>query len=179
MKKAATKLITSAGLMLMIGNSLLAQEWRGIRPLQSTRDDIRRLLGASPDANDLRSKYRLDKEEVYVVFSTKGFCDADTEKVPPGTVLLIQVTPKRDLRLADLQIDEKKFRRFDPSTPPGIGYEGYINADDGIIFRTHMGRVDEVVYIAAAKDVHLCPDYYENPEKFIRVLVDPPVKFDE
>lgn len=179
MKKCVAKLITSVGLMLAIGNLSQARQWRGLIPLHSTRDDVLRLLGPSPDANDLRSKYNLDKEEVYIVFSTKGFCDADTEKVPPGTVLLIEVTPKTEMRLADFQIDAKRFRKFDPSSPPDIGYEGYINAEDGIIFRTHKGRVEEVAYIAATKDKHLCPDYYENPEKFIRVLVDSARKFDE
>lgn len=174
MNKVAAKLITSVCLMLAVGNPSQAKEWCGIKPLRSTREDVVRLLGPSPDANDLRSNYRTDTEDVYIVFAGKGFCDANPEKLPPGTVLLVQVEPKTEMRLADLQVDEKKFRRFDPSTPPDTGYEGYLNEEDGIVVRTFQGRVDQIAYMAAAKDKHLCPEYYESPEMFLRVVVTPP-----
>lgn len=173
-------IITCACAMLAISSASQAKGWRGIVPLHSTRGDVIRLLGLSPDANDLRSKYHLEKEEVYIVFSTKDFCDADAKKVPVGTVLLIQVTPKTETRLTDFQIDTKRLRKFDPSSPPGIGYEGYIDDEEGIIFRTYKGRVDEIAYIAMAKDKHLCPDYYASPEKFIQILAHSfNSKFDE
>jgi hypothetical protein len=84
---------------------------------------------------------------------------------------LLQITPKKDLRLSDLPFDVSKFRKFDPSEPKGIGFEGYIDDENGIVVRAFKGKVDEIAYIAPAKERHLCPQYYENPEGFVRIMV--------
>ena len=41
-----------------------AKEWRGIVPLQSTRQDVTRLLGNPSDANSIRANYSLENEDV-------------------------------------------------------------------------------------------------------------------
>jgi hypothetical protein len=166
--------------MLALANTVQASGWRGIIPLHSTRSDVVRLLGVSPDANNLRSKYYLKNEDVYIVFSDSNFCSADSMQVPVGTVLLVQVTPKTEIGLTDLGVDRKRLRQFDPSSPPDMGFEGYIDEEDGVVIRTHKGRVDEIAYIAAAKDRSLCPRYYETSEAFVQILVEGlPRKFDE
>lgn len=160
-----------------------AKDWRGLAPLRSSREDVEKLLGPPhpPPADGTwvysmhegRSIYHLDEGEVYIVY-TNG---RDPEwidcagKVPSGTVLLIQVTPKRGqwLTLRDLHLDEKRLKKFDP----GYG-EGYLDEEDGIVVRTYKGRVGEICYIATAKDKHLCPSYYERPEKFVAIIADPP-----
>jgi hypothetical protein len=120
-----------------------------------------------------RSIYHLDEGEVYIVYTN----ERDPEwvscagKVPSGTVLLIEVTPRKGLGLTlrDLHLDEKRSKKFDP----GYG-EGYLDEEEGIVVRTYLGRVQEICYIAAAKDRHLCPSYYVSPEKFVAIIADPP-----
>jgi hypothetical protein len=158
--------------MLAMLTATQAKEWRGLVPLHSTRADVIRTLGQSSESNNLRSKYHSEKEDVYIVFSTKDFCDADTKKLPPGTVLLIQIRPKTAIRLSDYRIDTKRLKRFAPSSPPNIGYEGYLDDEEGVIYRTYQGKVDTIAYIAAARDRHLCPGYYSKPEEFIQIMVD-------
>ena len=149
------------------------KEWRGITPLQSTRTDVIHLLGEPHESNKIRAKYFLEKEEVYIVFaSDQPFFPDCTRQLPEDTVLLVQITPRTEIRLTDLQLDEKKFEKFDPSDPPNLGYEAYLNEDEGIVIRAVKGKVDRVCYIAAAKDRHLCPKYYENPKMFVEIIVE-------
>lgn len=166
--------------MLALANTVQARGWHGIVPLHSTRSDVVHLLGVSPDASSLRSKYHLTNEDVYIVFSNSNFCSRDTSEVPVGTVLLVQISPKIETSLSDLGLDRKRLRQFDPSSSADMGFEGYIDEEDGIVIRTHKGKIDEIAYIASAKDRSLCPRYYESPEAFVQILVqEPPRKFDE
>jgi hypothetical protein len=149
-----------------------ASEWRGIVPLHSTRNDVTRILGESSNANHIRASYSLKNEDVYIVFGGDedyaGDCGAE---VPTDTVILLQITPKKDLRLSDLPFDVSKFRKFDPSEPKGIGFEGFIDDENGIVVRASKGKVDQISYIATAKERRLCPKYYENPEDFVRIML--------
>ena len=152
------------------------KDWRGITPMRSTRAQVEAILvEPTKDSyrNKVRSTYSLDEGEV-----SFAFADADIpaaaeclEKVPAGTVLTIRVTPKKQSSLSDLFVDQTKFRKFDPSDPPDIGYEAYINEQEGLIIRTHESKVDEIVYFATAGDQSLCPSYYANAESMVRIFV--------
>lgn len=165
------------------------KDWRGITPMRSTRADVEALLGepAPPTENRPYSKkfsiYFLDEGEVEFVFAgTEGKSFADCVKnVPAGTVLMIEIRPKKELTLRDLSIDETKFRKFDPSDPPDIGYQAYINEQEGLIVRTYESKVDQIVYIASAADKGRCPDFYADPETMVKKIACAfgPVKFDE
>lgn len=175
-----------------------AKGWRDIVPLHSTREDVVKLLGEPPappadgtrfyTLNKGRSIYYIDGGEIYIVFSggVREYHEC-AKQLPEDTVLLIKFSPKHKFSLADLQVDENRLKKFDPSSPPNIGFEGYLEDKEGLVIRAFKGAVDEVNYIAAFEDRHLCPTYYQEPEKFIRILVhfDPPnepepnVKLDE
>jgi len=148
-----------------------AKEWRGIIPMQSTRADVTRILGKSPDANHIRANYYLDEGHIYIVFANDDAYYDCVKKLPVDTVLLIQFTPKRGLSLTDLKLDLNKFKKFDPSEPKDIGFEGYLNEEEGLIIVTYKGEVNQIDYIATPKDRKLCPEYYNNPEKFVRIVV--------
>ncbi|HYO63202.1 MAG TPA: hypothetical protein VER08_06050 [Pyrinomonadaceae bacterium] len=168
-----------------------AKDWRGIVPLHSTRADVENLLGEPPPPpkdgsrvytlNKLRSVYFLDEGEVYVVYTNTEIPAAEDclDKIPVDTVLMIQVRPKAELRLSDLPVDERRLRKFDPSEPANVGYEGYIDEEEGIVIRAFKGQVDQINYLAAKKDRHLCPTYYEDAEQFIRLRVHVNSKLDE
>lgn len=150
-----------------------AKEWRGIVPLHSTQADVVRLFGC--DDPDTGCKVRVGNEEAYFVFSS-GTVVRDANKcvkdLPPDTVLLVEVVLTKPPKLSALGINKNHFRTFDPSLPPNIGYKGYIDEKEGLIIKTYKGRVLQLDYIAAGKDVALCPDYYENPESFIQLLIE-------
>jgi hypothetical protein len=149
----------------------LAKEWRGIVPLHSTQADVVRLFGCS----DNGCTVRVGNEEAYFVFSSSTGDRDDlscARDVPPNTVLLIEVTFINPPKLSALGINKKRFRTFDPSMPRNIGYKGYIDEKEGLIIKTYKGKVLQLDYIAAGKDVPLCPDYYEAPEGFIQVFIE-------
>ena len=160
-----------ATIILSLSESSNAREWRGIIPLHSTRADVTRLLGPSPVENNIRAEYFLEKEDVYIVFSSDELYLKCTGGAPKDVVLLIQVTPKTKLRLADLRIDQSRYRTFDPSSPPNIGYLGLIDDADGLVIQTFKGYVTEICYIANIQDRELCGAYYEHPERFISLIV--------
>jgi len=176
--KSRLRLLWVVAFILLLGGDSYAKEWRGIVPLHSTREDVIRLLGVSPDINDIRAKYFFDKEDVYIVFSGDQLCALHSKH----TVLLIQVAPKTQLSLSELKLDERGFRKFEPSSPPDIGYDGFISDVDGVLIRTFKGKVVEIVYVANAADRNRCPAYYGDLEGFLHLYVDSSfssAKFDE
>lgn len=170
--KKLLKLLFLAAIILHLSESSNAKDWRGLIPLHSTRDDVTRLLGPSPDSNNIRARYSLEKEDVYIVFASDELHSRCTGGVPKDSVLLIQITPKPKLRLSDLRIDKSKYRSFDPSSPTGIGYVGLIDDVDGVVIQTFKGYVTEICYIANVEDRKLCGSYYEHPEGFVSIVVD-------
>ena len=157
--------------VLACARNMSAKEWRGIVPLHSTRADVVRLFGAcsQPDSS---CKFQVGNEEVYIVFSSvESDMHECAKKLQPDTVLLVEVELTIPVRLDSLRINKKNFRTFDPSSPPNIGYKGFIDERAGLIIKTYKGKVLQLEYIGAGKDVHLCPSYYENPESFIQLLI--------
>jgi hypothetical protein len=172
--KTASKFILGLCLLTVSAAAASAKEWRGIVPLRSTRDDVTRVLGPSPNANNVRAEYSLEDEDVYIVFASReSYVDDCVKRLPLGTVLQIKVTPKKGLRLADLGLDEsrlKKLSRPDHSSP---GNEVFVDEEEGVVVRAQEGMVSQVVYLAAAEDWRLCPNYYEKPQKFVGFIADP------
>jgi hypothetical protein len=161
---------------MLFAREVVGKEWRGIVPLHSTRADVVRLFGGCSDS-DGGCKFSVGNEEAYIVFSNGVVVSEYHEcarKLPPETVLLIEVKLTTPVNLGALRIDKKKFRVFDPSSPPNIGYKGYIDEKEGLIIKTYKGRVLQLNYIAAGSDVPLSRSYYEDPESMIRVIDELP-----
>ena len=182
MKLAMLRVIVVAALAFGFASEISAKDWRGLIPLRSTREDVEKLLGEPPPPpadgtrfytlNKGRSIYFVDEGEVYIVFAEALFEGPRTclNTVAVGTVLMIQVTPKTKRSIAEFITDEKKYRKFDPSDPPNLGYEAYVNEEDGLIVRAFKGTVDQIVYVASALDKPQCPSYYENLEGMVRLM---------
>src|SRR6266480_8009145 len=121
--------LLSAFMCMLFARAVVGKEWRGIVPLHSTRADVVRLFGGCSD-RDGGCKISVGNEEAYIVFSNGVVVSQYNEcarKLPAETVLLIEVELTNPVNLGALQIDKKKFRTFDPSSPPNIGYKGYID----------------------------------------------------
>ncbi|HYW74153.1 MAG TPA: hypothetical protein VE961_24230 [Pyrinomonadaceae bacterium] len=165
-------LIRAALLTTLFASACSAQAWRGIAPLHSTKADVVRLFGVCQNSQG-GCEFTRSGEDVYIVFSSIANPLHDCEKeLPTDTVLLVEVKPKAHRRLTDLVLDRTRFRTFEPSYPPNIGYKGYINEAAGLIIKTYKGSVLQFDYIAAAKDAHRCASYYEDPESFVSVFIE-------
>jgi hypothetical protein len=152
-----SRIFTVLCLLMIACNLSYAQGWRGITPLHSTREDVERLIG--PPMEPHLSAYDLKDERVHIVYSSDS-CDPRYPygwNVPPGTVIAIQVHPKKKLPLAALQLDLSKYKKSEPGGIPGVVY---YSDETGISVQTTYSREDvEVIqYQPAARDSYLrCP----------------------
>lgn len=146
----------------------LAKSWREIMPLRSTAKDVTKLSQGCKET-ETRCQFTIEDQEVMIIFSGSKIGDLECKQVPKGTVLAVIIKFSRPKRLREFQLKNRRFKIFDPSTPPNMGYKTYYYAKDGFMINTFKGQVIGLVYIAAQNDVHLCPEYYEDPKAFVAV----------
>jgi len=119
---------------------------------------VKRILGINKCQT---STYHFEDENVFIYFSesTCGGKPPETYNVPIGTVLEITVYPKVKSKLADLHIDESKFKKErDPHLPEIFAYTNYEEGFSLIV--SPNGEVDKFTYFPARNDAHLrCPNY--------------------
>ena len=164
------------GSILAASGDVSAKGWRGIVPLHSTCEDVKRLLGHASCKADF---YNLENENVFISFSKKH-CDGESIRwnVPAGTVLSIDVNPKIKPRLADIIGDENRFTQArDPHSPDIVSYT---DKEEGLTFQVFPnGEVGSFFYGPAAKDNNLrCADSKTHQE-LLEELLARAVKFDE
>ena len=164
-------------LLLVSTSTALAKDWRGILPMHSTRQDVEALLGPPPPlpegraytSDETRLSYHLADADVFIVFASKEFQKRNNcEMVAHGTVMMIEVTPKDEMFVSNLKLDEKVFRKFHSAKTPGVDYEAFFDEQEGLIIRVSEGKVDRMVYLASAPDRERCPGFYEAPEQFVQ-----------
>jgi hypothetical protein len=161
----AFRLILVFFAFVLAAQEVAAEEWRGLKPLSSTKADVVRLFGEC--AHEERwCEFTLDNEDVFIEFSTPQTCAG----ISPGTVLLIQRELQKATTIERLQIDKRRFKSFDPSLPRNQGYRGFINEASGLLFKTFSGEVFEINYIAAKNDWKVCPGYFRRPRELLRVI---------
>lgn len=164
----AGKILSCSFLLIVTFGSATAEGWRGIVPLESTRQDVERILGraAGPD----RPLYRLPDLIVSVEYARYG-CDQAPKvpgwpvapvqmNVPPGTVISIRVVPKDKVKLSSMGIDATKIKRVhgDEDLP---SHFYYVNETEGLIIEVFAQPgevVHSLIYRPQAKDAHSrCP----------------------
>jgi len=159
MKNLFRKIGSCTLLLFVVSVGVTAEEWRGIVPLQSTRDDVKRLFGTQ-QSSEWAAYYNLRSEIVVFHFQT-GPCTDDKFglgwNVPPGTVVTIGVIPKR------------RHRKEQYSLPgdarvvgSGSGFVYYANDDAGLTVETFKDVVTMVEYSPKASQDNLrCPRIQE------------------
>jgi len=152
------------------------KSWRGIVPLHSTCEDVKRLLGHASCKAD---SYDLGDESVFISFSRER-CDGDSIRwnVPAGTVLSIDVNPKIKPRLTDVIEGEARYTQVRDQHVPDIVY--YTDKEQGLTLQVFPnGHVGSFFYGPAAKDSNLrCADSKTEWES-LESLRARAMKFDE
>jgi hypothetical protein len=162
--KPAFKLILPV-LALVIAAQPAAEEWRGIKPLSSTREDVVREFAACADERDW-CEFMLDNEDVEIVFSGAQNCN----NLRPGMVLSVQRVLRKATSFEALHVDKRRFTSFDPSPPRNMGYRGFIDEKSGLLLKTFRGQIFQINYIPRKQDWQVCPDYYRKPREFVAVF---------
>lgn len=167
-----TFLKTSLSILLLVVASeySVANEWRGITPLRSTRADVVRLFNQCSDQREACA-FTLGNDKVYILFSG-GLTDDHGDcarRLPSETVMFIDVELKATPKIKSLNLDKKQFRTFNPAEPYKMEVKGYWTESDGLLINTLRGKVIQIDYLAAAADKSRCLSFYEEPESFIRI----------
>ena len=136
--------------------------------MRSTAQDAAKLSQACEGA-ETRCQFTLEDQEVMIIFSGSKTGALECQQVPKQTVLAVIIKFNRPRKLKDFQIKNKRSQVFDPSSPPKQGYKTYYYVQDGFMINTYKGQVVGLVYIASQKDIHLCPEYYQDPKAFVAV----------
>ena len=110
------KLIVIVAFMLLtFADVCLAQEWRGLKPLHSTCDDVKRSLGVD-HCEYPRSIYRLEDEIIEVSFvmcSCAMVCHGENRgwNLPPDTVTAIHRELRKGLPIGGFQVNGDKWTK--------------------------------------------------------------------
>lgn len=135
--------------VLLAVSPCYAQGWRGLMPLHSTCEDVKRILGTTKCES---SFYYLADEIVNLDISKKP-C-ADGWNVPPGTVLSITVYPRKKPQLSDLHLDAKAYKKVTVADQSGGSY--YVNKEEGITIAVMPDeKVNHFTYSPTPKDNYL------------------------
>jgi hypothetical protein len=134
-----------------------AQDWRQIVPLKSTRAEVERILGSTTGA--YFAEYELKEGSLFIEYSS-GPCRPERKggwNVPTDVVIRLRLWPKHRMRIADLKLDPKKFRKIVDEHVIGALY--YVNDEEGITYAVQSGEIAFVEYHPAKRDEHLyCGD---------------------
>jgi hypothetical protein len=154
-------------LSIVVSVPVAAEEWHGLRPGISTRQDVIREFGECPGSRR-QCELNLADEDVFIEFAGADTCANSVE----GRVLLIQRDFAVDASFASLNLSQLRFKKFDPSWPRGIGYQGFINEDIGLAVKTFNKRIIQVAYFPSSKARQFCSAFYVKPREFVDAPVE-------
>lgn len=133
------------------------EEWRGIKPLQSSREDVERLLG--PPTAECKCLYEGATVNVQVQYSAGPCANGPLPgwNVPAGKVISFTVYLKDRPLMSDLKLDWGKYQKREDPELPRIFY--YSDREKGITIAVDGNRVMEYQIGPALRDkTMLCPD---------------------
>lgn len=158
------KLVFCIFAFLLSAQHVAAEEWRGIVPLSSTREDVVRLFGECSDQPGTCS-FTLPNEVILIVFA-RDYCP---EGVPPDTVLMIERQLQKGTTLATLGLDKRRFKTFNPWYPGNTSYLAYIDEKSGLLLKSLRGEIFQINYIPTKNERPTCARFYRKPKEFVDV----------
>lgn len=104
--------------------------WRGITPLRSTCEDVKKILNVDKCTVPI-SNYTVPDFRVMIQFANKSCGTAPyTWRVPKGTVTAIIISPEKAMVPADFGIDVTKYKKRDDGEI--VGLEHYTSEEEGV-----------------------------------------------
>jgi hypothetical protein len=148
--------------LLTFPDICLGQEWRGLKPLKSTCDDVKRVLSVD-HCEYPRSTYRLVDEIIEISFVTcpcPSICNGENRgwNLPPDAITAIHRELRKGLPVADFQVNSDRWTK---TTTDFIGQVTYSNDELGLTLSAVDGRVLSIThYIPFEKNKQLlCPEF--------------------
>lgn len=141
--------LTFAGILAQGGGAAeQAPKWKQIRLMESTRTDVEKLMGPAK-YRGYSTWYKVEDGVLHIEYYPYTSCTqtgADL-RVPQWTVVEITFEPDNPVKLADLNLDLKKFRlvKESPDVPDLLSY---LNEEDGVdyTFDTNDDTLNNVRY---------------------------------
>lgn len=142
---------------LTVGD-LLAKEWKGIKPLHSTREDVERVLQVKSSGKAL-DEFKVDDSLIQIRYSTKSCKDRSNGgvegwDVPSGTVVSILVIPQATILFPELEVSKSEFDIYPTDV---VGVKVYKNNSSGFELEVDekTGKVQYFWYYWGKNDEHL------------------------
>ena len=139
--------------MLCVTESVLARDWKGIRPLHSDKKEVANRLAGYKETiiNECWTQYENDDEKVSISYICFQCSEGGNYNLPTGIVATIDVYPKRRLELAELNVrNEKLFRHAYPHIPHIYLLE---NDEEGYGYEVNNEKVYRYYYRAQRKEI--------------------------
>lgn len=132
-------------------------KWKQIVVLQSTRNDVERLLGKSRYQGHAVS-YDLEDGHLNIEYTAFNFCEGGNNfgwSVPEWTVINVTFAPYRAPQFSALNLNLKQFRkvRENPCCPDLMTY---VNDVEGVSYTTYLGGIlNTIEYFPSSQYNHL------------------------
>jgi hypothetical protein len=143
---------------------VVAQGWRGIVPMKSNCEDVKKVLGVGTCAPLTGSVFESDDERVEITF-TKQLCHWAYGKywhVPVGTVLLIERRLKKRIPLAEFKVNENKCEKVRTDWLDEVIY----SCDEGSVeYDTINGKVAYIYYKPMMDAASECSITHSKPPR--------------
>ncbi len=115
-------------------NSLIEDGWKGIKPLETDKAKVNKLLGTPKVDDNEYYGYTTSEALIWVTYATAP-CEKDNlgrgeYNVAKDTVLSYFVSIQKPLKLSDFQFNKEKYRRVKNEEQPNLA--NYYNNEDGI-----------------------------------------------
>lgn len=142
-------------LLLLAATTIAAygKGWRGIEPLRSTCEDVKRALKVNQCISPI-SEYHLPDFRVFVFFSEDECCKNPRDyRILLGTVIQIVISPTKATLPSELELNLTNYKKRTDSDV--VGEVHYQNSEEGISVNLFNGFVQEILLYPSANDEKL------------------------
>lgn len=177
MKKTTIFLVFSlaaSGFAFAQSPRAVLEKIREIKLLESTRDDVKRILADyESDDDDYRQDFSKDDWDIEVYYR-KGYCtqiddedneDSDRWNIPEKTVTHIEISPPGSIKTNDLGYDLSELKK-EQRYANVEDFFVYYSKESGIYFEADEDQVQKILLFPARSNISRLCDNNEASKKF-------------